>query len=117
MVLFIKLARAVERRLGAFIALELGNMVWALAKALQSDAMVFAALPSAVDRFLGAEVLASTASASCSTIQSEGVLFAAALVREMKRRLGAFITQELAMTMATRGPAGLQARRLPWPLA
>ena len=52
--LFAALARAVERRLGAFIAQYLANTAWAFGTVSQSDAMLFAALARVVERHLGA---------------------------------------------------------------
>ena len=46
--LFAALARAVERRLGAFIAQALANTAWAFGTATQSDAMLFAAMANVV---------------------------------------------------------------------
>ena len=78
--LFAALARAEERRLGAFIAQELANTAWAFRTATQLDAVPFVALARAMEQRLGAFIaqkLAKTAWAFGTAAQTDAMLFMA----------------------------------------
>ena len=78
--LFAALARAEERRLGAFIAQELANTAWAFRTATQLDAVLFVALARAMEQRLGAFIaqkLASTVWAFGTATQTDAMLFMA----------------------------------------